>query len=173
MTLGGHPLVILAADPGTPLTLAVWAPAIKALAFVEGETIAVQRKVGKTRRWENEPMLLADGLLAAAPDMDAAQGVVEAATPRPGQGVTSTASYVGSAWLIRGVLAGFGIPTTVVTATVWKRDMKLNQDKELSRKRAIELFPAFATMFARKKDHNRAEAALLAVWLERQLRNGA
>ena len=72
-----------------------------------------------------------------------------------------------------GVLAGFGIPTTVVTATVWKRDMKLNQDKELSRKRAIELFPAFATMFARKKDHNRAEAALLAVWLERQLRNGA
>ena len=165
------PLVIVAADPGTPLTVAVWSPQTRRLDFIEGEAIAVQRKVGKTRRWENEPMLLADRVEATCfQDNDKVEAVVEAAAPRPGQGITSTASYIGSAWLFRGVMAGLGVPPRVVTPTIWKREMKLSADKELSRKRAIELFPDHVTLFARKKDHNRAEAALLAVWLERKLR---
>ena len=46
----------------------------------------------------------------------------------------------------------------------WKRYYGLNRDGEASRRRALGLFPASAASFARKKDHHRAEAALLARW---------
>jgi hypothetical protein len=35
---------------------------------------------------------------------------------------------------------------------------------EVSRARAIETWPAHAKLFARKRDHNRAEAALLGLY---------
>ena len=38
------------------------------------------------------------------------------------------------------------------------------EDKERSRQRALELFPAAHALFARKLDHGRAEAALLALF---------
>ena len=42
--------------------------------------------------------------------------------------------------------------------------MRLDNDAETSRARAIETWPAQAELFARKRDHNRAEAALLALY---------
>jgi crossover junction endodeoxyribonuclease RuvC len=40
----------------------------------------------------------------------------------------------------------------------------LNSDGETSRARAIETWPAQAELFARKRDHSRAEAALLGMY---------
>jgi hypothetical protein len=36
-------------------------------------------------------------------------------------------------------------------------------DKEIARQRALQLFPAAHALLARKKDHQRAEAALIAL----------
>jgi crossover junction endodeoxyribonuclease RuvC len=52
----------------------------------------------------------------------------------------------------------------MVSPAQWKRAMHLTSDKEQSRARALETFPVCAHHFARKKDHGRAEAALIALY---------
>jgi len=51
-----------------------------------------------------------------------------------------------------------------VSPAKWKKALGLNSDGETSRARAIETWPAQAELFARKPDHNRAEAALLGLF---------
>ena len=61
-----------------------------------------------------------------------------------------------------GIVEALFIPIETVAPSVWKKAMQLNTSKENSRLRAIEMFPKFEHFFTRKRDHNRAEAALLA-----------
>jgi crossover junction endodeoxyribonuclease RuvC len=77
---------------------------------------------------------------------------------------------------LRAIVALRGIPYSLVTPGVWKRYHQLiRTDKESSRQRALMLFPKSAHLFERKKDHQRAEAALIALYgLRTQWRtNGA
>ena len=50
----------------------------------------------------------------------------------------------------------------IVSPRKWKKELGLTSDKEQSRKLAIKLYPSMAFLLKRKKDHNRAEALLLA-----------
>jgi crossover junction endodeoxyribonuclease RuvC len=59
---------------------------------------------------------------------------------------------------------------TEVRPGVWKRALGVKAAKDDSRRRAQELFPAHAALFARVKDDGRSEAALLAYYHARQLR---
>jgi crossover junction endodeoxyribonuclease RuvC len=61
-------------------------------------------------------------------------------------------------------LAAGGVPYTIVTPQKWKPAVGVlkGADKEASRQRALQLFPDQATNLARKKDHARADAMLLA-----------
>ena len=53
------------------------------------------------------------------------------------------------------------IPINLVVPTQWKRYHELlKTDDEASRQLALQMFPELADALARKKDHNRAEAAL-------------
>jgi hypothetical protein len=62
-----------------------------------------------------------------------------------------------------------GIPVTIVEPSVWKRFHKLpGKEKEASRQRALEIFPASHALLARKLDHGRGEAALIALFGARQ-----
>lgn len=54
------------------------------------------------------------------------------------------------------------VPLTRVKPAVWKRKAGLGTDKADSLKLAKELWPDLNGMFARVKDHNRAEAGLIA-----------
>lgn len=88
--------------------------------------------------------------------------VLERQNPMPKQGVSSMFSIGDSYGVCRGILATLQIPVQVVHPSTWKAYFKLlRASKEQSRTRAIELFPT-ATALSRKKDHNRAEALLLA-----------
>ena len=56
------------------------------------------------------------------------------------------------------------VPMTIVEPTAWKKFHQLRGgDKEASRQRALQLFPAAHALLARRKDHGRAEAALIAL----------
>ena len=58
-----------------------------------------------------------------------------------------------------------GIPVTIVEPSMWKRFWRLpGKDKESSRQQALQLFPAAHAALARKKDHGRAEASLIALY---------
>lgn len=84
----------------------------------------------------------------------------------PGQGVRSMFSMgVGfGAWL--GILAAFGYEYTLVTPQRWKGVLLdgMGHDKDAGRLRATQLFPAVASLFARKKDDGRADAILIAAY---------
>jgi crossover junction endodeoxyribonuclease RuvC len=89
--------------------------------------------------------------------------VVEKVSAMPKQGVSSTFKFGMGAGLLRGVLAGAGVPIIDATPTVWKKHFKLDSDAEKARALAIRRFPTLDGL-GRKKDHNRAEALLLALW---------
>jgi len=97
--------------------------------------------------------------------------VIERASGRPTvingmripQGSASVFSTGDTYGTIRGVVAALGYPVQFVTPVSWKKHYVLpggREQKELARARAIQLYPA--ADLARKKDHGRAEAILIA-----------
>jgi len=89
---------------------------------------------------------------------------VERAQAFPGQGASSGFSYGRAVGALEAVVALCAIPMILVEASVWKRQLRLpGKDKEAARQRALQLFPSQHALFARKRDHGRAEAALIAL----------
>jgi hypothetical protein len=90
---------------------------------------------------------------------------VEQASARPGQGVSSTCKTCRGAGIIEGVLAALDVPYSWVSPRTWKRASGLiGADKDVSRARAMEWYPQASDRLARKKDHGRAEALLIAAY---------
>ena len=97
---------------------------------------------------------------------------VENVHAMPRQGVSSMFKFGTSFGGVLGVLATLKVPYTMVEPSVWKRAVGLpaGAPKELSVKRAIQVFPKFADRFTRPKQRGtgiipldgRAEAALIA-----------
>lgn len=86
---------------------------------------------------------------------------IERVGAMPKQGVASTFKFGMAFGMVRGVVAAAGIPMHLVTPAMWKKHFRLDSDKEKARALALRLWPS-STCFGRKKDHGRAEAALLA-----------
>jgi len=84
-------------------------------------------------------------------------------TATPKQGASSGFKYGRATGSLETVIACCEIPMTIVEPSVWKKFPQLRgSDKEASRQRALMLFPA-ACSLTRKKDHGRAETALIAL----------
>jgi len=89
---------------------------------------------------------------------------LESVHAMPGQGVTSMFSMGHTFGGIRGVIASLGFPVELISPQKWKKHFGLNKDKELSRSLAIKHFPDMAGDLKRKKDSDRAEALLIALY---------
>ena len=65
-----------------------------------------------------------------------------------------------------GVIAALALPYTLVTPQSWKKPFRIpaGSDNEASPQLALATWPKHASLFARKRDHGRAEAALIAHW---------
>jgi crossover junction endodeoxyribonuclease RuvC len=89
---------------------------------------------------------------------------IERAQAMPKQGASSGFKYGRAVGALEAVLACCEIPMTVIEPAAWKKFHQLRGgDKEGGRQRALQLFPAAHALLARKKDHGRAEAALIAL----------
>lgn len=93
---------------------------------------------------------------------NADEAAIELVGPMPKQGVTSSFNFGQTFGIIKGVVAACRIPYTLISPVKWKMELGLNNDGEKSRQRALQWFPKSSHYFARKMDHNRAEAALIA-----------
>jgi crossover junction endodeoxyribonuclease RuvC len=90
---------------------------------------------------------------------------IERAQAMPKQGASSGFKYGRAAGTLEAVIACCEIPMTVVEPSAWKKFHHLHgKDKEGGRQRALQLFPSAHAMLARRKDHGRADAALLALF---------
>jgi crossover junction endodeoxyribonuclease RuvC len=80
------------------------------------------------------------------------------------QGGSSMFSFGRTFGALQMALSALGIPQTVVTAQTWKKAAGIpsGADKEAGRRRALHLFPGEAANLARKKDHARSDAMLIA-----------
>lgn len=114
-------------------------------------------------------VILEAALVALVRELRPDFAYVELVHSMPAQGVASTFTFGTGYGLLRGVLAGRGVPTTLIPPQVWGRLVALPRGDGGSRVRACQLFPAQAARFARKGDHGRADAALIALAGARQL----
>lgn len=117
-----------------------------------------------------DPRALADIFDAIVARDREVEFVMEAVNSMPGQGVATVFSLGDSYGCLRGVVGAMGYECFRVAPQRWKLAMQLSSDKEDSLHHARELFPGLAQEeLSRKKDHNRAESLLLAVWRAQEL----
>lgn len=90
--------------------------------------------------------------------------VLEEVHSMPKQGVVSTFTFGRSFGQAEGLIVGAGLPVQLVPPQVWKRALRVPADKDAVRLHASRSFPEHAPLWPRKKDHGRAEAALLALF---------
>lgn len=127
---------------------------------------------------KNKRKYLVSNMAQLIPDVMALNIFVslEKAQAMKGQGVSSTFSTGYGAGLWEGIVAALGIPYTVSHPKTWQnsmiRDVPGTDTKARSVLAASRLFPGLD--LSRKKDHNRADAALIAEYGRRiyQSNNG-
>lgn len=94
-----------------------------------------------------------------APGPDGEPGAV-----RGSMGVTSAFSFGKGYGIWLGILAALFIPFDEVHPVTWKKTLMadMTKEKDASRVKAMQIYPRVAPDIARKKDHARADALLLA-----------
>ena len=91
--------------------------------------------------------------------------VVEHVNAMPGQGVTSMFNFGQSFGVIKGICAALNLPIYFVRPSKWKKHFNLiKTNKDASRTKVIEVYPEISSKLHRKKDSNRADAILIALY---------
>ena len=89
--------------------------------------------------------------------------IVEQVSAMPGQGVTSMFNFGQTFGAIKGICAALSLPIFFVRPNKWKKHFDLiKSEKDASRTKAIEMYPAISDRLSKKKDVNKAEAILIA-----------
>jgi len=145
--------VIVGLDPGSKS--AAFAIITFAGAFIHADDAGDLTCPDNVRRFADH----LDGYLSGS---SAAFVVLEQVHAMPKQGVTSSFHFGQGYGALQGIVGAFGLPVTLVRPQLWKKALGLNSEADKSLALARELYPAAANHLKRKRDHNRAEALLLA-----------
>lgn len=157
----------IAVDPGVGGAIAWFSDDGQLIEIQDLPTVTIL--VGKTNRSRLVPALLAEML--RRPGRTPTTAFVEQVQPMPKNGSIAGFGLGHCYGQIQGVLAGLGITEHGISSKAWKRHfgapagkMTDAQRKEWARQRALQLWPGLAAEMARKKDHGRAEAALIGAF---------
>jgi len=91
--------------------------------------------------------------------------VVEHVNAMPGQGVTSMFNFGQSFGVIKGICSALGLPIYFVRPNKWKKHFNLiKTNKDASRTKVIQAYPDISSKLSRKKDSNKADAILIALY---------
>jgi Holliday junction resolvasome RuvABC endonuclease subunit len=149
---------ILGVDPGVHGGLAIIANdgnVPQVIAAIDVPLVGVKAKE------RVDVIALQEWLLQHGPDL----ALIERAQSMPRQGSSSTFKYARAVGAIETAIMLCGIPIEIIEASGWKRHFQLHGgDKEGARQRALLMFPSAHDLLARRRDHNRAEALLIAVF---------
>lgn len=162
-------MIYLGIDPGMSGAVGLL---VKGRAFVADIPSTMVAKSGRGRNKRKSVYVLppiAAALRMLRPVRSFVRAVIEEAQSAGAGGgqnaFTALQTGIGyGMWML--ALATVGVAYETVHPSRWKSEFKLiRQDKEVSRVRAMAMFPN--APLSRKKDHNRAEALLLAEWHRR------
>jgi crossover junction endodeoxyribonuclease RuvC len=154
--------MILGVDPGLDGGIAILSGTSTSSHIELLETIPTEKKTGFIKRQVDAQKL--SNILRVYPDIVC---YLEGVASRPGQGVASVFSFGDTYGCIRGVLGALNIPTYTVIPSKWKKELKISS-KEDSLKASFDLF---GDLKFRKKDHNIAEALLIAYYGQKEREN--
>lgn len=159
-------------DPGTTGAIAVLDGDTREAAFFDTPTMQV--KVGKVFKNVQDGPALCELMRSLTSGCDV-YVVIEKVNAMPGRGENGEKRSMGATsafsfgvgfgmWL--GVLAALLVPHAQVHPITWKKMMMadMTKEKDASRIKALQLYPKTAPLLSRKKDHNRADALLMADW---------
>lgn len=139
--------------------------------------------IGEGARRQVNVRELGTWLVKTAPDKDTV-AYIELAMAMPsrfgvngerrGMGAASAFNFGRAVGALHAMLSMLGISTEIVAPVKWKHYFGLKgPDKENSRLLALQRFPKCSDLFARKLDHQRAEASLIALYgWEKIMRGG-
>lgn len=150
--------MIVGIDPGLSGAIALLNPITRAVDLFDMPLVA--SKGGKPITDIHNLARLLSPMGTTGPDI----AILEQVHAMPKQGVTSTFRFGQNYGAIQMALAGHGYFVHDVTPNAWKKYFRLNSDGDASRGLAIQRFPEMAGALKRVKDHNRAEAILLALY---------
>jgi crossover junction endodeoxyribonuclease RuvC len=112
---------------------------------------------------------IAAAVVALSPGASAI--VIEQVHAMPGEGVCSVWSFAyATGTAVGAALTVPGVPLVRVTPQAWQKfyretlELPKAKFKAMTQPVAASLFPGQQELFARKKDHNTADASLLALW---------
>jgi len=156
-------MIHIGIDPGLDGAIAFLDIVKGRMSIIDMPTVEIMRNNKKKREVSAAELARhIDIGMNAAGEPQPATIFLERVNAMPGQGVTSMFSLGRSVGIVEGVVAGIGLPITIVPPRTWQKAANVRDGKDGSRQRAMELFPAYAGLFARKKDNGRSDAALLA-----------
>lgn len=155
-----QPGFVMGIDPGFFGALAVYDPAAKSLKALIG--MPLKRKTGASRTTVDNFQL---ALFFDEWANQCKYAIIEEVNAMPGQGVSSMFRFGESYGTVLGVIAAYYMPHLRVSPWTWKMLMGCSKDKNISVKKARELFPSHTQYFEQKKQGDGfAEAALMAVY---------
>lgn len=166
-----RPSIFIGVDPGLSGAIAVWEPEKNRLDVYDMPAQVFSRG-GKDRVRVDHRALgsLVRGLCAdALRNSQLTLAAIEDVGGIPGQSADASCTFGKAIGAAEQAIAGAGIPLTYVPPGVWKRAAGLvGTNKSASRDKASKEFPSHAGKWPLVKHDGRAEAALLARYLERK-----
>lgn len=163
-------MMFIGIDPGVSGAMALLDTEDNTLKIVQFPTYTIANSSGKNRNHLDHSQLAdilhnltTSGRQAGRP----IRVVIEQVNAMPGQGVVSTFTFGKAYGTLIGLVAGARLPLTLVRPNEWKKEMRLTNDKDDSRRRASDILPDCAKLWPLKGDHNKAEATLLALYAAR------
>lgn len=166
---------MLGIDPGISGAAAILrcdGPMPVVVAAIDLPVVESPKRGRATAHREINALALGEWIVAQRPDLCVLERVqAMPAIPDPVTGVrrqmgaASAFAFGATFGDIRTTIALAGVPLVYVTPRSWKKYFGMaGPDKEASRQKALQLFPAAADFLTRKKDHARAESMLMALF---------
>jgi crossover junction endodeoxyribonuclease RuvC len=144
-------------DPGLTGAVALWDDDLDVLVVHDAPTLQITVGKSASRTVYNDAAY-ARLIRALAPD----RVRIEQVGGITGQSASASFNFGAGYGLLRGIVAALEVPVDFVQPFVWRAKLRVPPGKDGSRLRASQIFPRYAQMFLRAKDHGRAESALLA-----------
>jgi len=152
--------LILGIDPGLDGALAFFDPDAGTLEIEDVPTLTISK--GKSNKRVVDEVQLAGLFDRRAAEIK--EVWLEKVGSRPGEGHAGAFSFGTTYGLLRGLTVAHFIPLYDVAPVTWKKALKVAGEKDDARLRASQIMPRHAHLWTRKKDHGRAEAALIAYY---------
>jgi hypothetical protein len=157
-------MLVVGVDPGVTGALAVLpvTPGCSPADVVVYDIPTVQVKIANSFRPRVDLhglWVLMQGLAALGPDLVILEDVERGGVRAGNAGGVALGKAAG---ILEACITALSLPVHLVPPATWKRALRLTSDKGATRREASRLLPGAAWQWSKVKDHNRAEAALLA-----------